>query len=191
VKKLNQSQKPEAAQTKESLISSSTLPEFADIDKEYASLMAEVAAEMQADADKAAVNTAPPEKAKRGRKKTTLAAVTESPIETAQNSIQVEAEVIEDAVCLPLDMIFERSKKEPLKKIERKAFSQALAKVINKYAPLFGNKYAEEIGLAFCAATIFIPRFLVPKEKEKEIATEPKPEMTFRNKATEAEAAHV
>ncbi len=169
---------PQAIETEESLISSDTLPEFAELEEQYQKDLAEIQKE---EAEKQAAE----EKPKRGRKKkeSSLEPSETSAVDTGE-AIQVSPEDIEDWTSFPLDMFFTRSDKKPLNSIERKAWSRACAKLINKYASAVANKWNAEIGAVICLTTILAVRMKAPEIKEAEKPKEA-PDMVFRNPETE------
>jgi hypothetical protein len=156
---MTQKQTPAAANTQESLTSSSTLPDFEDLKREYAEQLADIESKNKA------------EKISKGARKKETVPKTSS-IDTG-GSIQIEAEDIEDWVSMPLDIFFSRTGKKTLSGIEKKAWSRSCAKLFNKYAPTFTNKWGEEIGACICLATIFATRIEPPEIKKPE---EKKPE---------------
>ncbi len=166
---------PEALTAEDSLISSDSLPEFEDLEKEYQESIAQIIAEEEA-------SKTAGEKPKKTRKKKESSIETASPV-LENESIQVNAEDIEDWVCLPLDFYFNRTDKKPLSNIEKKAFSRSTARLLNKYAPAFTNKFGDEIGFLICLTAIFASRMKAPEVKPKE--KKPKEEMHFRNSETE------
>lgn len=151
---------PESLEQKESLISSNTLPEFIDLEQEYA-------AEIQAIKEEES-------KVKKPRAKS-AASSPALDIPPSEDSLQVRAEEIEDSVCFPFNIFLTRYDKKPLSGIERKAFSRNCASLFNKYAPQFTGKWAVEIGFAICCLTILLARWELPQKKEKEQKEPEKP----------------
>jgi hypothetical protein len=159
---------PLADESQASLISSSTLPEFDDLERMYLEQFEEIERENQA---------ATPAPKKRGRKSKDVAGVINSSNTglqavdiTPDNAPIVQAEDIQDWAALPLDLLFLRMDKKPLGKIEKIAWGRSVAAVINKYAPMAASKYGAEIGLAICAISIFAVRMTPPKVENPEIA---------------------
>lgn len=149
----------QAESQEESLISSNSIPEFEDIEREYQAHLAEIGAE---------------EKPKtRGRKK--AVASEEMVLGGIPDEEMLSPEQIEGIVCFPLDVWFARSEKKPLNNIERKAFSISCCRLANKYIPIISSKWKEEIGFAICLSTIFFARMEAkPKEEKPKIVEIPK-----------------
>ncbi len=173
---------PESASLADSLISSSTLPEFADIDR----IFEEEIAKIESEEEKKNAETIP-EKKKRGRKKKTDSS-SEPPVDsdekgTTENATEISFDpvIIEELVCLPFDMMFERQEKKKLVKSERKALSEAVAKVANKYVPAAMSRYDAEIQLCVALSMIMIPR--MKKEKKFDPVEETK-DLNFSNGTT-------
>ena len=156
----------QASQQEASLISSSSLPEFDDIEREYQEYIASLTPGTQ-DA---------PIKKTRGRKK---ADAMQSDNEEISEGISPEQ--LENIVCFPLDSWFIRNDKKRLSNIERKAFAESCSRLANKWLPKIATQWQEEIGFCICMATIFMTRMNVKNpeeiksdEKEKETKTETK-----------------
>lgn len=153
----------ESQEQEESLTSSSTLPEFADLDREYAEILAIPDSDQQE------------EKPKRGRRK--KADVEEVP------ELDITPDMIESWVSLPLDSWFVRNGKKPLTNLERKAWSQSCSRLLNKWLPNVTSKWQEEIGAAVCLVTIFsirmeAPEVKLPEETKEEVKEEKKEEIS-------------
>lgn len=144
----------EAQNQEDSLISSSSLPDFEDIEKEYQEYIASLGKET-------------PAAKKRGRRAVTQAEPEEEITPNLEQ--QFTAEQLEDFVCLPLDSWFVRIDKKVLSKIERKSFSIACARIANKWLPKVTSLWQEEIGLAICLASIFGSRMEIKKPMEKKV----------------------
>lgn len=141
------------------MISSNTLPEFEDLEKEYEAQILAIKEEQKA--------------TPKGKRTSAATVETSAAVDTGE-SIQVAPEDIEDWVCLPLDMYFARADKKKLSRIERLAWSRNCAKLFNKYAPAFTSKWGEEIGACICLTAIFATRMEPPKIEEPEKKPEPK-----------------
>lgn len=151
-------QVPQAESQKESLISSDTLPEFAELEAEYAAAMAGIEAE---------------EKPKKGRKKKGDTEQIES-VEIPIKEELLDPDEIEDICAFPFDSYYIRKGKEKLSTIERKALARSIAKVVNKWAPKIGGRWKEEIGLFICLTAIMGSRYEKPEEKKEEKKDEKK-----------------
>lgn len=136
----------------QSLISSNTLPSFDDVEAEYQKLIA-------------SANTPTPEPKKRGRKKKEE---TQAPAEAVPDRLEIDPNIIKDAVALPLDFLFVRMKRKPLAEIEKKALAGAFGKVAEKYLPIVAGKFQEELALAICLGSIFASRMKPVEEKKDE-----------------------
>jgi hypothetical protein len=151
---------PESANQESSLICSNSLPEFDDIEAEYAKFKSELAQ--------------PEEKPKRGRKKTASAEPVAPTVSDGVPSMSFSADQIEMLVCFPLDAWFERTKKPKLSAVERKGFSESCAKLANKWLPAITGQWQEEIGFAVCLGAILFVRMERKKEQEKPPEPPPK-----------------
>jgi hypothetical protein len=140
---------PKTSQTVESqaefLVSSNTLPEFDDLNKEWEEILAE---EEQQKAKKAK---------KSGLRQVAKSDKPDSEKETLAQ--EITATDIEDWVCLPLDIMFSRQEKAKLSRIERLAWSKSCAEMLNKYLPNIAAKFGAEIGFGICLATILAVRY--------------------------------
>lgn len=149
----------QAESQEESLISSSSIPEFEDIEREYQAHLAEIGAE---------------EKPKTRGKKPIKVSEEIASSELSEDEMLLP-EQIEGIVCFPLDTWFARTDKKPLNTVERKAFSISCCRLANKYIPVISSKWKEEIGFAICISTIFFARMEVkPKEETPKIEPIPK-----------------
>jgi len=145
-KEIPQSQEQEA-----SLISSSSLPVFEDIEKEYQDYLSSITPESQAEPKKT-----------RGRKKTEPAISDNEEI-----TEEITPDQLESIVCFPLDSWFVRNDKKRLSNIERKAFSESCSRLANKWLPKITSQWKEEIGFCICIGTIFMARMEVKNVEEK------------------------
>lgn len=149
----------QAESQEESLISSNSIPEFEDIEREYQAHLAAIGAE---------------EKPKIRGKKRVIPSEEITTTEISEDEMLLP-EQIEGIVCFPLDTWFARTEKKPLNNIERKAFSISCCRLANKYIPVISSRWKEEIGFAICISTIFFARMEVKsKEPEKKVEPEPK-----------------
>ena len=155
------SQQPQASQNAQSLTSSSTLPEFEDLERIYMEDFAQLEEEKS--------NEVKPKKIRKTKVAAESIPENQEGIDTGQ-SIQVTGEEIEEWTSFPMDLVLQRMDKKPLGKIERKAWARSCAAVINKYAPQVASKYGPEIGLCICLAAIFGTRMSPPNMEDKEIS---------------------
>jgi hypothetical protein len=178
----NQREKKQVKEN-QSLISSSTLPSsIDDIEAEYKLEIAAIMAEETKAAETATTGK------KRGRKKAGEKAPSAENVQSVSTDeeISINAEDVQEWIALPFDIVLSRLNKKPLSDIEQIALARSTAKVLNKYIPTISGKYAAEIGLCICVASIVGAR-VKPEDLQKEIKIEPKEPLLFRNQATEAE----
>jgi len=141
------------------LTSSNTLPEFAELDIEWAGKMS--AAKEQQESEMGA--------RKRGNKKDISKTLNQAGYGTAPlepEGLTFDAKEIESWVCMPFDFLFNQKGMKPLNNIERIAWSQNCAAMLNKYAPA-ASKWKEETGFIICLASIVLARKEAPKPKKK------------------------
>jgi hypothetical protein len=148
----NQKEQVQASEQEASLISSTSLPEFDDIEKEYQEYIASLTPDT--------VST--PIKKTRGRKKADVIQADNEEI-----SEGISPEQLENIVCFPLDSWFIRNDKKRLSNIERKAFAESCSRLANKWLPKIATQWQEEIGFCICMGTIFMSRMNVKNPEEK------------------------
>jgi hypothetical protein len=145
-----------------SLISSSTLPEFEDLERAY---MADSSALREEEKP-----VGKPKKSRKPKSAVESSGEFKTGIVPEPDIVQVSADDIEAWASLPIDILLSRMDKKPLGRIEKKAWAQSCAAVINKYAPAMASKYGPEIGLCICLAAIFGTRMTPPDIKKSEFA---------------------